>query len=201
MPFRPSLFPFRFSLLIATIFVLSTLAYAQPEPPSQYQIYGGYSYLSNTMNGIPGAKKSLNGFDAAVAFPHWHNVRFKIDVSGYRGTNLGAPQNPYFILGGAQYDIRLNRFTVYVEGLGGIGGANKTWSGSQAGATTGETASFAAAAGGGADARITRHVAVRVAADFQYSYFSLETKYLVPFRTAGLPTDFAHFSSGLVWNF
>jgi len=196
--------PSRFYLLVAMICLSSAVVYAQPEPPPRYEVYGGYSYLSNTLNGLPGQHKALNGFDAGIAFPNWHNVRFKVDFTGYRGTNAGAPQDPYFIVGGAQYDIhpsRLRRETIFVEGLGGVGGANKTWANGNPGANTGETASFAAMAGGGLDSRITQHLAFRVNGDFQYSYFVFESKYLVPFKVAGLPTNFGHAATGLVWNF
>ena len=168
------------------------------EPQSNYQVYGGYSYLSNSLNGVPGSKKALNGFDAAVAFPHWHSLRFKIDFSAYRGTNLGSPQHPYFIVGGAQYEFHLRRETIFVEGLGGVGGANKTWGASGA---EGQTASFAAVTGGGLDTRVTRHMAVRLEGDFQYSYFALNGAHNIPYRIAGLPTDFGRYTGGLVWNF
>jgi hypothetical protein len=191
--------------LIALLFI-STAVFAQQEAPvrfqepvSNYQVYGGYSYLSNSLNGVPGSKKGLSGFDASVAFPHWHALRFKIDFSSYRGTNLGSPQHPYFIVGGAQYEFRLHRETVFIEGLGGVGGANKTWG---TGGAQGQTASFAAVTGGGLDTRITRHMAVRIEGDFQYSYFELETTHsLIPYRIPGLPTDFGRATGGLVWNF
>jgi len=85
--------------------------------PRTLQIYGGYTFLSNTINGVPGSRQPLNGWDAAVAFPAWHNLRFKIDTYAYRGTNLGAPQHPFFIMGGGQYTWRVRRESVFVEGL------------------------------------------------------------------------------------
>jgi len=70
---------------------------------------------------------------AAIAFPPWHNLRFEIDTTAYFGTNLGSPQHPYFIQGGAQYTWRMRREAVFVEGLGGpaartkLGGRRHTW--------------------------------------------------------------------------
>jgi hypothetical protein len=190
---------------LAALLCLSAALHAQPEPPSRFQVYGGYSYLSNSLNGLPAAHHALNGYDAAFAFPNWHHVRFKLDVSGYRGTNLGASQGPYFILGGAQYSIPVKREAIFVEGLGGVGGANKDWAYGQADGqkpgTVGETASFAAMVGGGLDTRITRHAALRVEGDFQYSYFSFEGLYLTPYRVSGLPTNFGRVTGGMVWNF
>lgn len=190
----------RFSWLIA-LFCLAPLLHAQMEaPPARYQIYGGYSYLSNTMNGLPGSHQSLNGFDAGVGFPAWRNLRFKIDVTGYSGTNLGAAQHPYFISGGGQYDVHLGRETVFGEGLVGDGGINRFWGPK---GVPGETASFVAFGGGGVDTRLTRHVAFRVEGGYQYSYFILvdNLKQLLPYHLPGLPSNFIRLSSGLVFQF
>ena len=190
--------PTRLFSLIALL-CLSSVLYAQSEAPARYQIYGGYAFLSNSLNGVPGSHQPLNGFDASVAFPSWHNLRFKVDVTAYRGTNLGAPQHPYFILGGGQYTWRIGRESVFAEGLGGVGGANQSWATNNA---IGQTASIAILAGGGLDTPLTRHIAFRVDGGFQYSYFALERPVtLVPYRIPGLPTDFGRISSGLVWQF
>jgi hypothetical protein len=100
--------PSRLVSLIALL-CLSSALHAQSEARARYQIYGGYSFLSNTMNGVPGSRQPLNGWEAAVAFPSWRSLRFKIDTYAYRGTNLGAPQHPLFIMGGGQYTWRIRR--------------------------------------------------------------------------------------------
>jgi len=190
--------PSRLFALIAMLY-LPTILYAQTEAPARFQISGGYSFLSNSLNGVPGSEHPLNGWDAAIAFPSWHGLRFKIDVSGYIGTNLGAPQHPYFILGGGQYTWRIHRESVFVEGLGGVGGANQTWA---ANGAIGQTASFTSLLGGGLDSRFTKHLTFRAEAGYQYSYFVLESpNLLVPYAIPGLPTNFARISSGLVWEF
>ena len=177
--------PSRLFLLIALL-CLSPVLHAQSGAPARYQIYGGYSFLSNSLNGVPGSHQPLNGWVAAVAFPSWHSLRFKLDTYAYRGTNLGAPQHALFIMG------------VFVEGLGGTGSANKSWAANNA---LGQTASFAALVGGGLDTRLTRRIAFRVEGGFQYSYFALAGQYSAPYRIPGLPTDFGRVSSGLVWQF
>ena len=190
--------PFRLFLPIALL-CLSSALYAQSEPRARYQVFGGYTFLSNSLDGVTGSHHPLNGWDAAIAFPSWHSLRFKIDVAAFQGTNLGAPQHPYFILGGAQYTWRFGRESVFVEGLGGTGGANKTWAANNA---QGQTASFVSLAGGGLDTRLTRRIAFRVEGGYQYSYFALEQPVsLVPYRIPGLPTDFGRISGGLVWQF
>ncbi len=190
--------PYSLLSLIALL-SLSSALHAQSGPPAHYQIYGGYTFLSNSLNGVPGSRQPLSGFDASVAFPSWHNLCFKIDAASYRGTNLGAPQHPYFIMGGGQYDWRIGRESVFVEGLAGVGGANRSWA---ANGAIGQTASFSSLVGGGLDTVLTRHIAFRVEGGYQYSYFALEHSVtLVPYRIPGLPSNFGRISSGLVWQF
>ena len=186
-------------LSLLVVLSLGPMLRAQPETPPKYQIYGGYSFFTNSLNGVPGSHHALNGWDAAVGFPSWHNLRFKIDVSGYSGTNLGGPQKPYFIQGGGEFSHRLGRETVFVQGLGGVGGANNNWG---ANGSQGETASFTGMMGGGLDSRLTRHMAFRVEGDFQYAYYALaQGKNRTPYRIAGLPTDFGRVTSGVVFQF
>ena len=192
MPLR--VFPFLVLLCLCPI--LNGQSAARPG----YQIYGGYTWLSNSFNGIPGSEHPLNGWDAAVGFPDWHNLRFKIDVYGYRGTNLNAPQNAFFIMGGGQYDVRIRRETLFGEVLMGDGGLPDNWGPN---GIPSETASFAVLMGGGFDTPITRHLAFRTAGHYQYSYFSLKgpPPIYLPYRIPGLPTNFGRFTTGLVWNF
>jgi hypothetical protein len=190
--------PSRLLQLIALL-CLSSALYAQSEAPARYQIYGGYTFLSNSLDGVTGSHHPLNGWNASVAFPSWHSLRFKIDVAGYRGTNLGAPQHPYFIMGGGQYTWRIRRESVFAEGLAGTGGANQTWA---ANGAIGQTASFVSLVGGGVDTPLARRIAFRVEGGYQYSYFALEqAKTLIPYRIPGLPNNFGRISSGLVWRF
>src|ERR1019366_6767339 len=109
--------PIRLCSLIALL-CLSFVVHAQSQAPARYQIYGGYAFLSNSLNGVPGSHQPLNGFEGAVAFPSWHRLRFKVDTFAYRGTNLGAPQHPYFFAGGGQYTWRIGRESVFAEVLG-----------------------------------------------------------------------------------
>jgi hypothetical protein len=190
--------PSRLTSLIALLCLACAALHAQSPPPPRFQFYGGYSYLSNTLNGVPGSRQALNGFDASMAFPSWRGLRFKIDVSGYRGTNLGAPQDPYFIVGGAQYGRRIGREFIFMEAMGGDGGTKKNWG---AGGITGTSASFSTLLGGGLDTRLSRHLAFRVVGDFQYMNFYLVTSKFVHYRTPGLPNYFGRASSGLVWQF
>jgi len=179
---------------------LPTSLRGQADFKARYQIYGGYTYLSNTMNGFPGARQSLDGWDASVGFPAWHSLRFKIDAYGYRGTNLNAPQHALFVLAGGQYSHTIKRETLFVEGLMGDAALNRDW-GPQ-GAKSG-TAAFTSLIGGGLDSSISRHFLYRVDGGFQYTYTSLigPGPDFAPYRVRGLPTYFGRFSTGLVWQF
>jgi hypothetical protein len=185
--------------LLIALLCLGSVLHAQSQAPARYQVYGGYSFLSNSLNGVSGSHQPLNGWDASLACPSWHGLRFKIDTSAYRGANLGTPQHLFFIMGGGQYSRRFGKETVYVEGLAGDGGANKTWPANNA---IGQTVSFAALVGGGLDTPLRRRIAFRMSGDFQYSYFALNSPpFLIPYRIPGLPTNFGRVSSGLVWQF
>ena len=191
--------PYRFLVLTLLLGVSTALsAQTEREPAPHYQLFGGYSYFSNAINGVPGSRQALNGWNVSMTFPLLHDLHVKADVSGYTGTNLGAPEHPFFLLGGAQYNKRFQRETVFVEGLIGDGGINRYWGANK---TAGETASFSAVAGGGLDTHISKNTAIRVQADTQYAYFWLAGTNGVPYRIPNLPTHFLRLSSGLVWKF
>jgi hypothetical protein len=194
---------FRLSLLIA---VLSTVAglHAQADAAfqvhSRFQIYGGYSFLSNSFNGLPGARQPLNGWAGSISVPGRHDLHFRFEASGYRGTNQGASQNSTFILGGPQLFHRFGREVGFVEALLGDGGVPRYWGPNGA---PGETASFAAVLGGGLDTPISRSLAVRVSGGYQWSNFKLidNIVQIEPIQTTGLPNNFWRIASGLVWSF
>ncbi len=184
------------SLLLGVSCCLS----AQTEPGSRYEVYGGYALLSNSFNGVPGSRNILSGWDASVGFPQWRNLRFKIESFGFIGSNLGAEQHAFFLMGGGQYTWRLHREAIFIEGLAGDGGLNRYWGANQ---LPGETASFSSLLGGGVDTPISRHLALRVAGDYQWENFALiqSVNFTLPYRPPGLPNNFARLSTGCVWRF
>lgn len=173
---------------------------SESEAPARFQVYGGYTFLSNSFNGLPGSRHPLNGWDSSIAFPGWHNLRFKIDVSGYAGMNLSASQKSVFIMGGAQLSHRFGRESAFVEALAGDGGLPRYWGPNGA---PGETASFATMLSGGLDTPISRRFAFRVDGAYQWSNFKLinSVAQILPIQTPGLPNNFWRISSGLVWGF
>jgi hypothetical protein len=181
---------------------LAVGARAQTELSRRYQLFGGYSFLSNSINGVSGSHQSLNGYEMAFAIPPWHDLRFKLNVFQYRGTNLGAFEHPYFVMAGGQYGRSFGREAVFTEILAGEGIVNADWG---AGKTIGDTASFSAIMGGGLDTPLSPHFAFRVQGDFQYANFE-QTAYQIrstgaPVYVPGLPNYFGRVSTGLVWRF
>jgi hypothetical protein len=185
----------------ALLFCAATLN-AQTDFSNRYQLYGGYSFLSNSLNGVSGATQPLNGYEVALAIPPWHDLRFKVNLFQYVGTNLGAKEHPYFIMGGGQYGRTFGRESLFVEGLLGEGGVNQNWG---AGGAIANTASISAEMGGGVDTRISPHWAFRAEGDYQYAYFKQEATRNpgtgVPTYVPGLPTNFGRISTGIVWRF
>ncbi|MGD0734282.1 MAG: hypothetical protein ABR976_04005 [Terracidiphilus sp.] len=185
--------------VLAALLCLSSALLAQSEARQRYQLYGGYSFLSNSLNGVTDYHQGISGFDASLAIPPWHRLSFKVDFASYRGSNLGAPQHPYFIFGGGQYTMHLGREGIFGEALLGEGGANSTWAANNG---IGQTASFASLVGGGLDTPLSHRLAWRVSAGYQYSYFILQHSHTeVPYQVPGLPNNFGRLSSGLVFKF
>lgn len=187
-----------FLVALPALFTASLAAQTQPTTVARWQISGGVVGLSNSFNGVPGEREPLLGWDAAVAFPAWHALRFKVDVSGYNGRNLGASQQSVFILAGAQYEHALGRERLFAQALFGDVRMTRNWG---PGGQRGNTASFAALLGGGLDTPLSRQFAVRVEADMQHTNLAVLSPppASAPYKIPGLPTYFGRFSAGLVW--
>lgn len=171
---------------------------AQTTGPIPYEFSGGFSRISNSFNGLPRSHQGMNGWDAAVAFPAWHNLRFKIDVSGYSGENLGASEHPIAIMGGGQYERSFHRARFFVEALFGEVSLNPYWGPHGA---LGGTASFSELLGGGVDTPVSRHFALRVEGGVRFTNFALmeSTSNTTPYRVPGLPDRFETLTGGVAW--
>jgi len=185
---------------------LATGVRAQTDSPrsfsQRYQLYGGYTFLSNSLNGVSGSHQPLNGYEIAFAIPPWHDLRFKLDMFQVRGTNLGAVEHPYSILGGGQFGRNFGREYLFVEALCGEGGVNGDWGANKA---VGSTAAASAVVGGGIDTPLSTHFAFRAQGDYQYMYFKQVASRIplsgVPTYVPGIPENFARISTGIVWRF
>ena len=184
---------------LALMLSLSAVVYAESPTQERYQVYGGYSYLSNSFNGVPGAKQGLSGWDAAGEFPEYHGVRFALDTCGYNGTNKGVPQDAMFILAGAQFGRRFGREKAFLEGLAGNGILNQNWA---PGGVRGEVNAFSAVLGGGVDTPLSRHIAFRVEGGYMHTSFNpIGANTLIGYQIPGLPHSFGRLTSGIVWRF
>ena len=187
----------RWITLLVLLFT-ALISPAQSSDSSSYKIAGGFSYISNAINGVPGARQALMGWEGSVETAAWRNLRFKFDYSAYTGSNLGAPQHPYFILVGWEYGYQLRKEKVFAEALVGDGGLNGNWGPNQ---SPGSTASFATLLGGGVDTPVSRHLAVRFEGGWHHTNFALyeSAAYKYPYQLPGYPKNFARISTGLVW--
>jgi len=192
---------FRLRWCVWLLFVAANL-HAQTDFSQRYQLYAGYSFLSNSLNGVSGSQQPLNGYEIAFAIPPWHHLRYKMNVFQYRGTNQGAIEHPYFVMAGGQYGRNFRREYAFVEAMAGVGNVNQNWGANQ---TIGDTASFSALLGGGLDTPLSSRFAFRVQGDYQYAYFKQAATRNggtgVPTYVPGLPTNFERISAGIVWRF
>ncbi|HTU51419.1 MAG TPA: hypothetical protein VMF56_12535 [Acidobacteriaceae bacterium] len=170
---------------------------------NRYDLFGGYSFLSNSFNdySFPGTSHvPLNGWDAGFAFrtwhqldnSSWHRLGAKVDVSGYYGTSLGSPQRPILVLAGPLYRWTFGKNSPFIEGQVGFGHLNSD------GLFPSPTSnnSFAVFVGAGYDRRITPRVGFRVEGGMFHTNFSSGSP-----EIHGIPNYFARISTGLVWHF
>lgn len=171
---------------------------AQTVATPPYQIYAGYVWQSNYFNGLPGAHNGMNGWQAGVGFPAWHNLRPRVEFSRFTGTNLGANEQVFSVMGGGQYEHAIGRERLFVDAMFGDLGMNRYW-GPQG--DPGESASFTTSLGGGVDTPIDHHFAIRVEADWRNENLALikAVNSTTPYRVPGLPQNFALISTSLVW--
>ena len=83
--------------------------------------------------------------------------------------------------------------------LFGEGWLNKNWA---ANGAAGTLASFTVYAGGGIDTPLSKHFSLRVEGGWEHTNFALKinsTSLFPYYRIPGLPSDFARFSTGIVW--
>ena len=193
------------TLLLLALLCSSAPAIAQTQPPPPLQVYGGYSWLSNSFNGVPSHHHALNGWNAGAAFPQWHHLRFRLDYSMYRGVNRGDPQHAFIIMGGPQFETMLHRERLYAFALVGEGGLNGTWFDTAASnyknGNSGSIASLAESLGGGIDTPLNAHTALRVEGGFLHTNFVpiMPLPSGAPYHLDGIPNYFGRLSAGLVW--
>jgi opacity protein-like surface antigen len=162
----------KFLGLMALFAFFALPASAQSTP--KLEVFGGYQYLHWDLSG---GALSMNGFDASGTYNFDRWIGLSADISGAytsnapNGTGPSGTAHIYnYLFGPTIYPFGHHRITLFVHGLAGDGHIHiflPALPGIPNSEETLNDTSFVYAAGGGVDATITRHIAVRV---FQGDY-------------------------------
>lgn len=175
---------------------------AQQTQPFFYKLSGGYSLLSNSPNGVRGARQPLSGFTAGLAMLPWRGLDVKAEAADYRGSNLNAQEHLLFLLGGGDYETQLRREGLFADAMLGAVNANRAW---MQNSEAGQTTSLLCVLGGGIDTPVRPRVALRIQGDFLYmnlhaALASIDSPAPVYLNTVhGLPNFYGRLLVGLVW--
>jgi opacity protein-like surface antigen len=142
------------------VLALAVSASAQDYPKAE--VFGGYSYLHTS---IAGTGFSSNGVSGSISINPSNWVGLVGDFGVYHRSVLGTGVNTVTYLFGPKLAYRhSDKLTPYFHFL--LGGAHLSGGGAS-------TSAFALAFGGGFDAKVTPHVAVRlIQADYVLTKFN-----------------------------
>jgi hypothetical protein len=157
------------TLSVVALCALPVLA----QDSNKVEIFGGYQYTRiNPGSGISGV--NVNGWNASVTgnVNSWFGITGDISA-GYKSYS-GASANMYnFMFGPTISYNKAEHFKPFVHALFGVSRLGASLDGLGGGSES----AFATALGGGVDAGITRHVAIRlVQADYFMTRFASESQ-------------------------
>ncbi|MHB8540814.1 MAG: outer membrane beta-barrel protein, partial [Candidatus Acidiferrales bacterium] len=165
----------KFFGLVVLLISFALPAVAQNTP--KLEVFGGYQYLHFDLSG---GTLNMNGFDASATYNFNRWLGMTADVGGLYNSstpNAGGPNGTThiynYMFGPTIYPFGHRRITMFVHGLAGDGHIHIYLppSGGNPALTLTDT-SFTYAAGGGFDATITRHIAVRLfQGDYEQTHF------------------------------
>jgi hypothetical protein len=164
-------------LLFSLLSLFSVSAAAQDFPKAE--LFGGYQFTrQNSTN--------LNGWDANFTgnYNRWFGLTG--DFSGAYSSRAGADFKSYTFAFGPTVAARSDKFTPFAHFL--LGGVHQV--AEAGGSTLGTSTGFAVIAGGGVDAKIRPHLAVRLA---QFDWMS--------FHVSGGSSNVFRYSGGIVVRF
>lgn len=177
----------RFSVLIASVLVFGAFALAQVEPKPmevpKTELFIGYAYEHADTSGSSSVVTStdvtginLNGFSFEVGhYLRNSNLGFMVDVSRISNSKVDSTGIKYVstsYLAGPSYRFHTTGFFIgNVHALAGVDHAEFTVPENNPTTLDFQDTDFAAAAGVGVDANLSRHVGIRLAqADYVYSH-------------------------------
>lgn len=142
---------------------LAVTGKAQDYP--KIEVFGGYSYFHSS---FAGTGFNFNGGSGSIAFNPTPMFGIVGDFGAYHNNTSGVSTNNFTYLFGPKFAFRGNeRVTPYFHVLLGGVHASSSASISTGGTTTtsisGSSNAFALAIGGGLDAQVAPHIAIRVA--------------------------------------
>lgn len=177
------------TLIVFAVFLMGGLTAGAQEQPKA-EVFLGYSYVRFIPPSSSGVSSfGLNGGSVSISYNPIHALGFVADIGGYRAGNIsGVPValNMYTYMFGPKVALRRGRLTPFAQAL--FGAAHGAVSASGAGSASGND--FAMALGGGLDARVTRHVAIRL---IQAEFLNI--------RESGSHVNSARISAGVVFRF
>jgi len=143
---------------LLALLALSTLpAVAQVNAP-KVEVGGGYTFRS--LDGLGGPRINMNGWNATAAFDFADWLGLALDVDGAYATSQGVKLRQYtFMAGPRVYPLGHRTIAPFVHALAGI--SRFTVDDPTAPPPFTDNV-FAFAFGGGVDAKVTSHVAIRV---------------------------------------
>lgn len=133
---------------------LAISAVAQDYP--RVEVFGGYSYVHSN---FAGTGLNFNGGSGSIAVNVTQVIGLVGDFGGYHNNTSGVSTNNFTYLFGPKFAYRGNeRVTPYFHVL--LGGIHAS---SSFGTVSASSNAFALAIGGGLDAKVAPHIAIRVA--------------------------------------
>ena len=171
----------KIAFLVALFALLPVFAMAA----DRVDVFGGYQYTHISDSGV---SQSLNGWNAAVTGNVNKYLGITGDFSGSYATISGVSAHVYTYAFGPTINVNHNGvFNPFVHALFGGAHLNGSISGEGSAGTNG----FAMAIGGGADAKVAPHIAVRLG-QFDWVYYR--------FQGTGFSNNF-RYSAGIVIRF
>ena len=153
----------KLACLCGLVVALAVSASAQDYPKAE--VFGGYSYLHTS---VAGTGFSFNGASGSISVNPNNSVGLVGDFGVYHNTTAGVGTNIVSYLFGPKFAYRhSDKLTPYFQAL--FGGAHLSGGGAS-------TNAFATALGGGFDAKVTPHVAIRlIQAEYVLTKFTFGT--------------------------